>query len=105
VGAEGSLPGALGTGVVTYPFSETLVNQTIGLEFVSLLVVAPWRLGSRRHHAVFVAIGLHAFVNIPTLVGGPRGPGRRTRCISLSSSQSAGPDSTKDLGCPNGDSH
>ena len=36
----------LGTDVVTYPFSETLVNQTIGLEAVSLLVVAPWSLVS-----------------------------------------------------------
>jgi hypothetical protein len=51
-----SLLGPLGTGVVTYPFSETLVNQTIGLEIVSLLIVAPWCLVaawlvSRRHRA------------------------------------------------------
>lgn len=40
--AVNSLLGPLLAGVVTYPFSETLLNQTIGLEAVSLLVVAPW---------------------------------------------------------------
>lgn len=44
--AANSLLGPLVAGVVTYPFSETLVNQTIGLEAVSLLVVAPWCLAA-----------------------------------------------------------
>jgi len=34
-----SLLGQLAMGVVTHPFSETLVNQAIGLEAVSLLLV------------------------------------------------------------------
>lgn len=51
-----SILGPLGLGVVTYPLSETLVNQTIGLEAVSLLVVGPWSLAAawlvfRGHHA------------------------------------------------------
>jgi hypothetical protein len=40
--AANSLLGPLVAGLVEYPFSETLVNQTIGLEAVSLLLVAPW---------------------------------------------------------------
>jgi len=36
--------GPLVADVITYPFSETTVNQTIGLEAVSLFVVAPWAL-------------------------------------------------------------
>ena len=40
--AVNSLLGPLLLGIVTYPFSGTLLNQTIGLEAVSLLVVAPW---------------------------------------------------------------
>jgi hypothetical protein len=38
--AVNSILGPLGLGVVTYPFSATLVNQTVGLEAVSLLVVS-----------------------------------------------------------------
>lgn len=34
-----SLLGQLAMGVVTHPFPETLVNQTIGLEGASLLLV------------------------------------------------------------------
>ena len=40
--AGNSLLGPLAAGVVDYPLSETLVNQTIGLEAVSLAIVAPW---------------------------------------------------------------
>lgn len=39
-----SLLGPLVGGVMTYPVSETVLNQTIGLEAVSLLVVAPLSL-------------------------------------------------------------
>jgi hypothetical protein len=34
--------GPLGTGLVTYPISETLRNQLIGLEIVTLALVVPW---------------------------------------------------------------
>lgn len=44
--AVNSLLGPLVAGIVTYPLSETLMNQTIGLEAISLLVVAPWSLGA-----------------------------------------------------------
>jgi hypothetical protein len=40
-----SLLGQLAMGVVTHPFSETVVNQTIGLEAVSLFLVL-WSLGT-----------------------------------------------------------
>jgi hypothetical protein len=40
-----SLLGQLAMGVVTHPFSGTLVNQTIGLEAVSLFLVL-WSLGT-----------------------------------------------------------
>lgn len=56
--AVNSVLGPLVAGVVTYPFSETLVNQTIGLEAVSLLVVAPW--------SVVAAVAIHR--------GHPAGP-------------------------------
>lgn len=39
--AANTVLGPLVTGVVTYPISESLLNQTLGLEAVSLLVVAP----------------------------------------------------------------
>ncbi|MFC5971247.1 hypothetical protein ACFPYI_07870 [Halomarina salina] len=42
--ATNSLLGPLVTGAIAYPFPETLVNQTVGLEAVSLAVVAPWSL-------------------------------------------------------------
>ncbi|MFD1513406.1 hypothetical protein [Halomarina rubra] len=42
--AVNTILGPLVASVVTYPFSETLVNQTVGLEAVSLFVVAPWCL-------------------------------------------------------------
>jgi len=42
-----SLLGQLAMGVVTHPFSETVVNQTIGLEAVSLFLVL-WSLGTVR---------------------------------------------------------
>lgn len=44
--AVNSLLGPLLAGVVTYPFSETLLNQTIGLDAISLLVVAPWSVAA-----------------------------------------------------------
>jgi hypothetical protein len=42
--AVNSALGPLLTGTVSYPFSETIVNQTVGLDAVSLVVVAPWCL-------------------------------------------------------------
>jgi hypothetical protein len=36
-----TLLGPLVTGAITYPFSETVLNETLGLEAVSLIVVAP----------------------------------------------------------------
>lgn len=39
--AANSLLGPLVAGVITYPLSETVMNMTLGLEAVSLLVVAP----------------------------------------------------------------
>jgi len=39
--AANSLLGPLVAGVITYPLSETVLNMTLGLEAVSLLVVAP----------------------------------------------------------------
>ncbi len=39
--AANSLLGPLVAGVITYPLSEPVMNQTLGLEAVSLLVVAP----------------------------------------------------------------
>lgn len=40
--AANSILGPLFAGVVTYPLSESVLNQTVGLEAVSLLIVAPW---------------------------------------------------------------
>lgn len=40
--AANSLLGPLVAGVVTYPFSRTLFLQTVGLEAVSHVLVAPW---------------------------------------------------------------
>lgn len=42
--------------VVTYPFSETILNQTIGLDAFALVIVAPWSilaawLVSRQHRS------------------------------------------------------
>ena len=52
--AINSLIGPLAADVVEYPISETLVNQTIGLDAVSLVVVAPWSVAAafavRRGH-------------------------------------------------------
>lgn len=42
--ALNTLLGPLVAGLVEYPISTSLLNQTIGLEAVSLLVVAPWCL-------------------------------------------------------------
>ena len=39
--AANSLLGPLGAGVITYPLSEPVMNQTLGLEAISLLIVAP----------------------------------------------------------------
>jgi len=52
--AVNSLVGPLVAGLVSYPFSETLVYQTIGLEAVTLAVVVPWTVAAavlvRRGH-------------------------------------------------------
>ncbi|MFB6104175.1 MAG: hypothetical protein ABEJ57_03700 [Halobacteriaceae archaeon] len=42
--AANAIAGPLLLDAVDYPFSETLVNQTIGLEAVTLAVVVPWTL-------------------------------------------------------------
>lgn len=42
--ATNAVLGPLVTGIVTFPFSETLLNQTIGLEAVTLGLVVPWCL-------------------------------------------------------------
>jgi len=44
--AGNSLLGPLVTDAVEYPFSDTMVNQTIGLEAVTLALVAPWCLAA-----------------------------------------------------------
>lgn len=52
--AANSLVGPLVADLVSYPFSQTLVYQTIGLEAVTLAVVVPWSLAAaalvRRGH-------------------------------------------------------
>lgn len=76
--AVNSLLGPLAAGVVTYPFSTTLVNQTIGLEAVSLVVVAPWCVAAaalvhRGHRAGPVAVvpptGYTAYMFVQYVVG------------------------------------
>lgn len=76
--AVNSLLGPLAAGVVTYPFSTTLVNQTIGLEAVSLVVVAPWCVAAaalvwRGHRAGPVAAvpptGYIAYMFVQYVVG------------------------------------
>ncbi|QCC50694.1 hypothetical protein [Halapricum salinum] len=60
--ALNTLLGPLFADAIAYPFSETMVNQTLGLEVVTLFVVAPWALVaatllSRGHRAApFLAI-------------------------------------------------
>jgi hypothetical protein len=60
--ALNTLLGPLFADAIAYPFSETMVNQTLGLEVVTLFVVAPWALVaasllSRGHRtAPFLAI-------------------------------------------------
>lgn len=65
--AANSLLGPLLADAIAYPFSETMVNQTIGLEAVTLAVVVPWCLLAavlvRRGHPVapFLAIPPSAY--------------------------------------------
>ncbi|MFB6081662.1 MAG: hypothetical protein ABEJ67_02455 [Halanaeroarchaeum sp.] len=60
--AVNSVFGPLVLGAVTYPFSESVLYQTIGLEAVSLLVVAPWSLVAGvlvwRSHPVGPVLGI-----------------------------------------------
>jgi len=44
--AVNSVVGPLVAGLVSYPFSETLVYQTIGLEAVTLALVVPWTVAA-----------------------------------------------------------
>lgn len=44
--AVNAVLGPLLAEIVTFPFSETLLNQTIGLEAITLLVVVPWCVGA-----------------------------------------------------------
>jgi hypothetical protein len=65
--AVNSLMGPFGFGAVDYPLSETLHNQTIGLDAVSLLLVTPVSLAvgilARRGHraAPYVAVSIGAY--------------------------------------------
>jgi hypothetical protein len=65
--AVNSLIGPFAFGIVDYPLSETLHNQTIGLDAVSLLLVAPVSLAigimvQRGHPAVpYVGVALGAY--------------------------------------------
>lgn len=60
--AVNSLVGPLVAGIVTYPLSETLMNQTIGLEAVTLVVVAPWSIVAavavHRNHPAGPVLGM-----------------------------------------------
>jgi hypothetical protein len=66
--AANSLLGPLLADVIEYPLSETLLHQTMGLEAVSLVLVAPWAivagvLALRGHHAApILALGPAAYV-------------------------------------------
>ena len=56
--AVNSLLGPLFTGVIDYPLTETLLNQTKGLEAFSLAIITPWCLATeilalRGHRAAF----------------------------------------------------
>lgn len=92
--AVNSLLGPLGAGVIRYRFSETLVLQGIGLDLVSLAVVAPLCLAAgflslRRHPAGLVlALGpsLYAVYMSVQYVVGPeylRLPGNNERFFLL----------------------
>lgn len=65
--ALNTLLGPLFADVIVYPFSETMRNQTMGLELVTLFVVAPWAvvaavLLTRSHRAApFLAIPPSAY--------------------------------------------
>ena len=65
--AVNSMLGPLLADLVSYPFSETLRNQTIGLEAVSLVLVAPWCIAAawllrrRRHLGRVLAIPPSAY--------------------------------------------
>ena len=76
--AVNSVLGPFGLGIVDYPLSETLYNQTIGLDAVSLLLVAPISavmgvLAGRGHRVapyVGVAIGAYtAYMFVQYIVG------------------------------------
>jgi hypothetical protein len=76
--AANSLLGPLAFDVVEYPLSETLLNQTVGLEAVTLAVVVPWTLAAayafaRRHRgAPVLAIpptGYAAYMFVQYVVG------------------------------------
>jgi hypothetical protein len=63
--AVNSVLGPLAFGIVDYPLSETLRNQTLGVEAVSLLVVAPLSvvigvLARRGHRAAPYGVGIRA---------------------------------------------
>src|SRR4051794_29227325 len=59
--------GPLGSGIVEYPFTETMLNQTIGLEVVTVCLVVPLTvlagvLALREHRAApFLGLGPAAY--------------------------------------------
>lgn len=77
--AANSLIGPLAFDLIDYPFSETVRNQGIGLEFVSISLVAPWSLvaavliwGSRTPYAPVLAVapgGYTAYMMAQYIVG------------------------------------
>lgn len=44
--ALNSLLGPLVAGMIDYPLTETLMNQTIGLELFALVLIVPWSVGA-----------------------------------------------------------
>jgi len=77
--AANSLSGPLAFDLIDYPFSETVRNQGIGLEFISISLVAPWSLvaavliwGSRTPYAPVLAVapgGYTAYMMAQYIVG------------------------------------
>jgi hypothetical protein len=76
--AANSLVGPLALALVDYPLSETLVNQTVGLEAVTLFVVVPWTLAAavalaRGHRAgpvlAIAPTGYAAYMFVQYVVG------------------------------------
>jgi hypothetical protein len=89
-----ALLGPFGTGVINYHVTETLRNQTVGLDVVSLLVVAPLSLlaallvARRRLGGAALALGIGAYTSymLVQYILGPeyeRLPGNNERLFPL----------------------